>query len=307
MAALTISQGAGASGARRSRSAASAGFRFGAPLRALVLVLTGLYFLVPLLASGRFALEGARGTWTLSAVTALVHDGSLWGSLALSVEIALGAAAISVVLFTPTSVWVNLRLPRLRRVMEGLTLVPLVVPVVVIVLGLYGAFPPVFVASPAMLALEYVVLAMPYSYRAIDSGVQSLDLHTLTDAGRTLGGGWSKVFLRVLLPNLRTALLSAALITIAYSLGEFAMASLLSFTTFPVELFQIGTEQIDEATAVSVFALVLVFLLLVALSVLGGRRRAARGSVAAGDVGVADEPARLLGASRGGGDGEVGA
>ncbi len=298
MAALTIRRRAGASGAGPARRATAAGFRFGLPLRGAVLALSALYFLVPLLASGRFALEGARGTWTLSAVRALAHDGALWSSLLLSVEIALGAAAITLALLSPTSVWVNLRLPRLRRLLEGLTLVPLVVPVVVVVLGLYGAFPPAFVTSPALLALEYVVLAMPYSYRVIDGAVQSLDLHTLTDAGRTLGGGWVQTFFRVLLPQLRTSLMSAAFITIAYCLGEFAMASLLGFTTFPVQLFQIGTEQIDEATAVSVFALLLVFLLLATLSQLGGKRRVARGSIVAGGDGTAAEPPRPARAGR---------
>ncbi len=259
-----------------------------------------MYFLVPVVASARYALEGAHGTYTLAAVTALFHDPVLLQSLLTSVEISLGAAGITLVLLTPTSVWVNLRMPRLRRAMESLTLLPLVVPVVVVVLGIYGAFPTAVVASPVLLALEYVVLAMPYSYRAIDGGVQALDLHTLVDAGRSLGASWPETFRRVLVPNLRTSLLSAAFITIAYSLGEFAMANLLSFTTFPTELFQIGTEQVDEATAVSVFALVLTFAVLLGLSLLGGRRRAGglrRGatlSVGGGD-GIAAEVDAVLG------------
>ncbi len=284
MAALTLSP------RRRTNAAASrtsaGAFRFGVATRSAILVLAGLYFVVPLVASGRYAIEGAHGTYTLSAVTALVHDSALWSSLVLSVEIALGAAALTLVLLTPTSVWVNLRMPKLRRTMESLTLLPLVVPVVVVVLGIYGAFPTTFVGSPVLLAFEYVVLAMPYSYRAIDSGVQALELHTLVDASRTLGASWPSTFRRVLVPNLRTSLVAAAFITIAYSLGEFAMASLLSFTTFPVQLYQIGTDQIDEATAVSVFALLVTWGLLLGLSLLGGRRKAAR----RGDPVVASEP-----------------
>ena len=253
------------------------GFHLGRAARTSILALAGAYFLVPLLASARYALEGPHGSYTLAAVTALLHDSVLLPSLVTSLEIALGAAAITLALLTPTSVWVNLRVPGLRRSMEGLTLVPLVVPVVVVVLGIYGAFPSELVASPVLLAFEYVVLAMPYSYRAIDGGVQSLDLHTLVDAGRSLGGSWAQVFCRVLVPNLRSSLLGAAFITVAYSLGEFAMANLLSFTTFPTELYQIGTEQVSEATAVSVFALLLTFGVLLALSVLGKRSRRTSG------------------------------
>ncbi|HUY30646.1 MAG TPA: ABC transporter permease subunit [Acidimicrobiales bacterium] len=269
-----------------ARAHPGAEFRLGAVARTGVLVVAALYFLVPLLASARYALEGAHGSYTLSSVTALFHDSVLLQSLVTSVEISLGAAAITLALLTPTSVWVNLRMPRWRRAMESITLLPLVVPVVVVVLGIYGAFPTGIVASPVLLALEYVVLAMPYSYRAIDGGVQALDLHTLVDASRSLGAGWAQVFRRVLVPNLRSSLLSAAFITVAYSLGEFAMANLLSFTTFPTELFQIGTEQVGEATAVSVFALVLTFGVLLALSLFGGRgrRRAVRTGLPAGQA-----------------------
>jgi putative spermidine/putrescine transport system permease protein len=274
MAALTLSPRG------RSRPTATStrvpAFRFGVVTRTVILVVAALYFVVPLVASGRYALEGAHGTYTLSAVTALFHDSALWSSLLLSVEIALGAGLLTLVLLTPTSVWVNLRMAKLRRLMESLTLLPLVVPVVVVVLGIYGAFPTTVVSSPVLLAFEYVVLAMPYSYRAIDSGVQALELHTLVDASRTLGASWPSTFRRVLVPNLRTSLVAAAFITIAYSLGEFAMASLLSFTTFPVQLYQIGTDQIDEATAVSVFALLVTWGLLLGLSLFAGRRTRAR-------------------------------
>lgn len=285
MAALTLSP----RGRARATGASSRipAFRLGVVTRSVILVVAALYFVVPLVASGRYALEGAHGTYTLSAVTALFHDSALWSSLLLSVEIALGAGLLTLVLLTPTSVWVNLRMPKLRRLMESLTLLPLVVPVVVVVLGIYGAFPTTVVGSPVLLVFEYVVLAMPYSYRAIDTGVQALELHTLVDASRTLGASWPSTFRRVLVPNLRTSLVAAAFITIAYSLGEFAMASLLSFTTFPVQLYQIGTDQIDEATAVSVFALLVTWGLLLGLSLLGGRRRAVRGS---GAPGPADPP-----------------
>lgn len=272
MAALTVAPGSSSG----SRGASAAAFQFGRVARSAVLALTGLYFVVPLAASARYALQGVGGTWTLAAVTALFHDGALWDALETSTEVAAGAAVVTLLLLTPTSVSVSLWMPKMRTWMEALTLLPLVVPVVVVVLGIYGAFPSFLIATPALLALEYVVLAMPYSYRAIDGGVQALDLHTLVDAGRSLGAGWPQVFRRLLLPNLRGSLLAAAFITIAYSLGEFAMANLLTFDTFPVQLFQIGTEQVDEATAVSVFALVLTFALLLVLSALGGRKKRAR-------------------------------
>jgi ABC-type Fe3+ transport system permease subunit len=48
--------------------------------------------------------------------------------------------------------------------------------------------------------LEYVVLAMPFAYRSLDSGLRSFDLRTLVDASRSLGGGWVGTLWRALHP-----------------------------------------------------------------------------------------------------------
>ncbi len=93
--------------------------------------------------------------------------------------------------------------------METLSLLPLATPAVVLVLGIFAAFrglPQIIIGTPAILALEYVVLAMPYSYRVIDAGVQAIDVHTLVDASRSLGASWPQVLLRVLMPNLQGAI-----------------------------------------------------------------------------------------------------
>ena len=75
---------------------------------------------------------------------------------------------------------------------------------------------------------------MPFAYRAIDAGLRAIDLKTLVEASNSLGAGWITTLFRVVLPNLRTALLSATVLTVALVLGEFTMASLALFVTFPV-------------------------------------------------------------------------
>ena len=104
--------------------------------------------------------------------------------------------AITLALLVPTVIFVNLRFPRWRPVLDAVSLLPLGVPAVVIVLGVLGAYrslPNWFMGTPVILALIYVILALPYSYRAIDAGVRSIDLRTLVDAGRSMGAGWGKL------------------------------------------------------------------------------------------------------------------
>jgi putative spermidine/putrescine transport system permease protein len=250
--------------------------------RWIALGLLGLYVLIPVAASLQFSLEaGYKGRLSLTAYSQALAEAGLGTSLLTSVKVAAGAAAITLALLVPTVIFVNLRFPRWRAVLDAVSLLPLGVPAVVIVLGVLGAYrslPSVITGTPVILALVYVILAMPYSYRAIDASVRAIDMHTLVDAGRSMGAGWGKLFSRVLLPSLRSGILAAAFLTVALSLGEYAIASIMGFNTFPVWLVGVEGNNPYVAVALSISALAFTWILLVALALAGsGRRRRSRG------------------------------
>lgn len=257
----------------------------GALVRRLVLWAMGLYFLVPIAAALEFALRGPGGTHSLAAFRDIFAEPQLLPMLLVSVRIAVGTVVLTLVLMVPTVVWLHLRLPRLRRLVEGLSLLPLVVPAVVLVVGVLTAFagaPNAFKGSTVILALEYVVLAMPFTYRALDAGVGAINLPTLVEAARNLGAGWPTVLWRVVAPNIRTAIVGAALLTTALVLGEFTMASLMLFDTFPTWLVLVGQQQAGVAVGLSVLVLMVSWGLLLLLSVAASRSgRAARAREAA--------------------------
>ena len=114
---------------------------------------------------------------------------------------------------------------------------------------------------------------MPFSYRAIDTGVRAIDLRTLVDASRSLGASWFSTMVRVILPNVETAVLGAAFLTIALCLGEVVIATIMLYITLPVELIQVGALNPGVSVALSVLSILFVFLLLFLLSFLAGRRR----------------------------------
>ena len=250
--------------------------------RWVVFGLLGFYVLAPMAASIQFSLEaGYQGHLSFIAYSQAIAEPGLAASLITSVKVAAGAMVITLVLLVPTVILVNLRLPRWRPVLDAVSLLPLGVPAVVIVLGVLGVYrnlPDIITGTPVILALVYVILAMPYSYRAIDSGVRSLDLHTLVDASRSMGAGWGKLFSRVLLPNMRSGILAAAFLTVALSLGEYAIASIMGFMTFPVWLVSVEGNNPYVAVALSIAALLVTWILLVALALVGsGRRRTTTG------------------------------
>jgi putative spermidine/putrescine transport system permease protein len=232
--------------------------------RWLILVIVGIYFIIPLVSAFRFT-----GT---SAFPAVFRQEGFSSAFELSLKLAVITTVLTLVLMLPTTVYVHLRLPRLRRLMEGVTILPIVIPPVVLIVGVLQVAPGFLKSQPYLLALEYVVLAMPFAYRAFDAGLRALDLQTLVEASQSLGGGWGTTLWRVLLPNLRASLLSATVLTVALVLGEFTMASLDLYQTFPVWIVNFDQTSGPISVAASLLALVVTWLFLLAISTIGGRR-----------------------------------
>lgn len=244
--------------------------------RYAVLALLGVFFLLPLVAMADFSTRGRSGR-TLAAWRAIGEDRELLHAIAVSLELAALTAVLMLVLLVPTVAWVHLRLPHLRRLVEFLSLLPLIIPAIVLVVGIASLYSWVtyFLGdSPLTLTFVYVVLVLPYAFRAVESGLSAIDLRTLSEAARSLGASWGTVLWRVVLPNVRAAVLSAALLAVALVLGEFTIASLLNFSTLQVGINLLGKRDAAVSVAVSLAALLFAFALLLLLSQLAGRHRA---------------------------------
>jgi putative spermidine/putrescine transport system permease protein len=238
--------------------------RGGTTWRWVVLLVTGVYFLLPLWAALRFA--------GVSSFGSVIGESGFTSSLALSVRLAVITTVITIALMLPTAVYVHLRLPKLRRLLEGITILPLVIPPVVLIVGVLAIAPGFIKSTSLLLALEYVVLAMPFAYRSIDAGLRALDLKTVVEAAGSLGASWGSTLWRVILPNLRTALLSATVLTVALVLGEFTMASLDLYQTFPVWIYVNSQTSGQVSVAASLLALFVTWIFLLAITVLGSRQ-----------------------------------
>jgi putative spermidine/putrescine transport system permease protein len=230
----------------------------------VVLIIAGIYFLLPLYAALRFAGLKAFG----SVFTQAGFGSSLW----LSVRLAAVTWVITMALMVPTTVYVHLRMPGVRRLLESITILPIVIPPVVLIIGVLQVMPLALRSTVWLLALEYVILAMPFAYRAIDAGLRAIDVKTLTEASGSLGAGWLTTLWRVLLPNMRTAVLSATILIVATVLGEFTMASLDLQQTFPVWIVLFDQENAQISVAASFFALLVTWLFLMLITVVATRQ-----------------------------------
>ncbi|MEO7130478.1 MAG: ABC transporter permease subunit [Dermatophilaceae bacterium] len=260
--------------------------------RGLLLLVFAVFFALPLIAMLDFTTRLPNGTRTGAVWAQFIDLGDmntnypeLIPGVITSLLLTITTVGIMLALLVPTMVWVRLRVPGVRKLVEFICLLPLTVPAIVLVVGLapiYAWVTYFFGESAVLLCFAYVVLVLPYSYRALDSGLRAIDVTTLSEAARSLGASWFTVIIRVILPNLRSAVLSASFLAVAVVLGEFTIASLLSRNNIQTTINFIGKRDAQMAVAVSFAFLALAFILLFGLSFVGRSRRG--GQVATGGL-----------------------
>ena len=221
-----------------------------------------VFFALPLIGMTEFSLRMRRGVYSLDAYAVVLADERFQQTFGYSVLMALATILVGVLLVVPTAYWVRLKLPSARPWVEFVTLLPLVIPAIVVVFGyirLYNtsSFLPLTgsaMGTNILLMCGYVMLSLPYMYRAVDTGLRAIDVATLTEAAQSLGSSWITIMARVILPNVLTAVLSGAFLTFAIVIGEFTMAALLNRPAFGPYMQVLGANRAYEPAALAVIA-----------------------------------------------------
>lgn len=239
--------------------------RKSSPWAWLVFAIGAIYFLLPLIATFEFSLRMERGRYSFKAYEVVFGDPRFQQTFFYSVTVAVFTILLGIFLVVPTAYWIRLRLPRLRPLIEFITLLPLVIPPIVLVFGyirMYGSNSSLpFLASTGgtnvLLVIGYAILSLPYMYRAVDTGLRTIDVRTLTEAAQILGAGWVTIVGRIILPNVLIAVMSGAFLTFAIVIGEFVMASLLNRPAFGPYLQLIGANRAYEPAALAVISFII--------------------------------------------------
>lgn len=245
--------------------------------RITVFMVLGAFFLVPIGAMFEFSTRGQNvsSPRNLDAWNAIVHVPELVQAVGASLQLAAITSIAMLVLLLPTMVWVRLRLPNLNRIIEFISLLPLTVPAIALVVGMVPEYRWIRINvsdSILILSFAYLILVLPYTYRTLDAGLAAIDLKTLTEAARSLGAGWATVMLRVVVPNMSSAILNACLLSVALVLGEFTFANLLNFENLQVAILYVGLVSATTSIATALASLLFAFALLMILSFVGRPR-----------------------------------
>jgi putative spermidine/putrescine transport system permease protein len=247
----------------------------GNTFRIVLIVAITLYFAIPMIAMTRFAFQRTPvvllsphnlfQNWTFQGLETALRQGELHHAAWISCQLAILSVIVNLVLLLPAAVTAELYYPQFKGTLTMITLLPWVIPPIALVVGIaatFRNFAPWFLSSPLSLVPFYALTAMPFTYRALDAGLQAISAKTLNEAARSLGAGTWTIMLRVLIPNLGPSLIASSVLTVALVLGEFTFASLLLKNTLPtyMVIYQGSAARAGIALALVVMVLTAVLL-----------------------------------------------
>lgn len=268
--------------------------------RPVVYAIAALYFFAPLIAAIWFALYNKEQGLRLHAFTGMFGQPGFAESFLFSLRISVLTMAFTLLLMVPTALLLHLKLPRWRKAIEIASLLPLVIPPVVLVVGvmtvlgwgprqlahtpfrplinwLQNSSFPLLGFTPLILPMLYVVLALPFTYRALDAGLRVSGITTLVEASRGLGASWTRVIFFIALPTLRTAVLNSAFLAFALAFGEFTVSSIMQYRPFTVWIFQFNNDDGQLAVGVSILSLAITWGFLLIITAFG-RTKSTKGA-----------------------------
>ena len=256
--------------------------RLGQIARVLLIAAVVLYLVLPLVSTVLFSLATAWSKtvlpegYTLNAYRESFADPQIVRGIQRSLTATVATLLVGLALVVPALLYVHLRAPHYKRWLEFLAIVPWALPGVVLALAVIRTYiSPYNVSRPLVLVLTYTLVSLPFMFRAIDASLSAIDLRTLVEAAQTLGAGWGEITRRVILPNIASGMLSAALLVAALASGEYVIARLLGGTGWKTfALYQAEAQFTDGrvAAALAVLGFGFTWLVSMALIAVAGRR-----------------------------------
>lgn len=201
--------------------------------------------------------------------------GEVWslysGTVAMSIGVALGCLAITLAIGIPAAYALARVQNRWTRAFEELLVLPVAVPGLATALALillYGGWRD-FRASPMFILVGHVLFTLPFMVRSVLAVMLAVDLRTLEEAAASLGAGFARRFLSVVLPNAAPGILAGSLMVVTLSLGEFNLTWMLHTPltrTLPVGLADsYASMRLEIGSAYTLIFFVIIIPLLVAL------------------------------------------
>ncbi|WP_299463680.1 molybdate ABC transporter permease subunit [uncultured Microscilla sp.] len=212
-----------------------------------------------------------------------------WTPIMLTFQLALITTALLLVVSLPLAYWLATTRSRLKPVVETLVSMPLVLPPTVLGFYLLLALSPQYALGSFLegiglrlifsfegLVIASMLYSLPFMVQPIQAGFSNLPA-SLTEAAYTMGKSRRTTLFKILLPNLRSSLLTGIVLAFAHTIGEFGLVLMIG-GNIPGKTKVASIAIYDEvealnyaaANAYSLFLLVVAFLILLTVYSING-------------------------------------
>ncbi|MCI5080145.1 MAG: molybdate ABC transporter permease subunit [Saprospiraceae bacterium] len=158
----------------------------------------------------------------------------------LSVKLSIITALLLLILGVPTAYFLARWQSKYKFLVEAVVSLPLVLPPSVLGFYLLMMFSPnagmglwlkewlgiQLVFTFTGLVVGSIIYSFPFMVQPVQSAIEHLP-KSLSEAARTMGKNESEILWRVILPNIRPALLSGLVLSFAHTMGEFGVVLML--------------------------------------------------------------------------------
>ena len=249
------------------------------PVALVLAVLVAVFLLAPLLAVVPISFTPARFLTMPTGELSLIHyrdliDNPDWGrSILLSLRIGVVSSVIATALALAFSLGIWMFQPRFSALLVGFVLLPMIVPPVVSAMTLYFFLTSLSQVSSAIgydtwlgVTLAHVVMIVPFAVVLILVALAQVD-RRIDLAARGLGATVLQRAFRIILPNIRFGVLTAALMAFVLSweeIGVTLFVTSVNAITLPRMMWMGVHDNIDPAiAAISVVLIVITTIALV--------------------------------------------
>ncbi|CAM3954284.1 ABC transporter permease [Bordetella bronchialis] len=232
---------------------------------------------IPISFSGSQELSFPPKEFSLALFRQFLGDPAWWGSALQSLLVACCVTVLSLLIALPASYALARGRFRGRRVIELVSLAPMLVPVVVLGLGMYMHLSTLRLVNTTLgVVLAHTVVTIPFMLVALGAGLRHAD-PALETAAMIMGAGRLRIFTEVVLPQIRPSVLVGALFAFLISFDEVIVAYFITgpeSLTLPVKMYSaIRWEVSPVLAAVSTLLTILSLFVCLAIMALGPAQR----------------------------------
>lgn len=207
--------------------------------------------------------------FTLHWYGAMFRDRSLMSSLLLTLELALVSTVISVVLGTLAAIGMHRYDFKLKKTLDNMLYVPIVIPELVIGIASLATFTTLNITlSFWTLVIAHVTFCVPFVIITLRARIAGFD-KSIEEAAMDLGANQFRTLRRVTIPMLMPGIISGALLSITLSLDDVIISYFVTGagdTTLPIKVYGMARGKISTEVYALFTLMIIVTVLIYLLS-----------------------------------------